>query len=122
MLGAKNSSQIDEFFTRGRHEDLDVYYISQSYFALPRQSIKKNSDKLILFKQTLRDVQSMYYDIGAYDMKYDEFKEMCHKAWSERFNYLCIDVTKNRDNGKYRIFKESKTTYIDCIPETNPFD
>ena len=23
-------------------------------------------------------------------MKYDEFKEMCHKAWSERLNYLCI--------------------------------
>ena len=122
MLGARNSSQIDEFFTRGRLEDLDVYYISQSYFALPRQSIRNNSDRLILFKQTLRGVQSMYYDIGAYDMKYDEFKEICHKAWSERFNYLCIDVTKNRDNGKYRIFNESKTTYIDCIPETNPFD
>ena len=122
MLWAKNSFQVDEFFTRGGHEDLDVYYISQSYFALPRQSIRNNSDRLILFKQTLRDVQSMYYDIGAYDMKYDEFKEMCHKAWSERFNYLCIDVTKNRDNGKYRIFNESKTTYIDCIHETNPFD
>ena len=75
MLGAKNSFQIDEFFTRGRHEDLDVYYISQSYFALPRQSTRNNSDILILFKQTLRDVQSMYYDIGAYDMRYDEFKE-----------------------------------------------
>ena len=36
MLGARNSSQIDEIFTRGRHEDFDVYYISQSYFALPR--------------------------------------------------------------------------------------
>ena len=24
ILGAKNSSRIDEFFTRGRHEDLDV--------------------------------------------------------------------------------------------------
>ena len=57
MLGARNSSQIDEFFTRGRHEDLDGYYISQSYFALPRQSIRNNSDRLILFKQTLRDVQ-----------------------------------------------------------------
>ena len=33
MLGAKNSSQTDEFFTRESHEDLDVYYISQSYFA-----------------------------------------------------------------------------------------
>ena len=54
-------------------------------------------------------------------MKYDEFKEMCQKARSERFNYLCIDTTKNRDSGKYRIFNESKTTYIDCIPETEPF-
>ena len=121
MLGAKNSSQIDEFFTRGRHEDLDVYYITQSYFGLPRQSIRNNSDRLILFKQTLRDVQSMYHDIGAFDMIYDEFKEMCRVAWSEKFNYLCIDMTKNKNDGKYRIFNESKTTYIDCIPETEPF-
>ena len=121
MLGARNSSQIDEFFTRGRHEDLDVYYISQSYFALPRQSIRNNSDRLILFKQTLRDVQSMYYDIGAYDMNYDEFKLMCHKTWDEKYNYLCIDMTKNKNEGKYRIFNESKITYIDCIPESEPF-
>ena len=121
MLGARNSSQIDELFTRGRHEDLDVYYISQSYFALPRQSIRNNSDKLILFKQTLRDVQSMYYDIGAYDMKYDEFKEMCHKAWDEKYNYLCMDMTKNKNEGKYCIFNEGKTTYIECICETEAF-
>ena len=122
MLGARNSSQIDEFFTRGRHENSDVYYISQSYFALPKQSIRNNSDRLILFKETLRDVQSMYYVIVAYDMKNDEFKEMCHKAWDEKFNYLCIDMTKNKKEGNYRIFNESKTTYIKCIPGTNPFD
>ena len=121
MFGAKNSSQIDGSFTRGRHEDLGVYYISQSYFGLPRQSIRNNSDRIILFKQTLRDVQSMYYDIGAYDMNYDEFKQMCHKAWSERFNYLCIDMAKKKNEGKDRIFNESKTTYIGCIPETEPF-
>ena len=69
MLGARNCSHIHEFFTRGKHEDLDVYYISQSYFGLPRQSVRNNSDRLILFKQTLRDVQSMYHDIGAYEMK-----------------------------------------------------
>ena len=121
MLGARNSSQVHECFTRGRHKELDVYYISQSYFALPRQSIRNNSDRLILFKQTLRDVQSMYYDIGAYDIKYDEFEEMCHKTWSDRFNYFCIDMTKNKDGGNYRIFNESKTTYLECIPENEPF-
>ena len=31
MLGARHSSQIDEFFTRGTHEDLDVYCINHSY-------------------------------------------------------------------------------------------
>ena len=121
MLGARNCSQIDEFFTRGRHEDLDVYYISQSYFALPRQSIRNNSDRLILFKRTLRDVQSMYHDIGAFDMINDEFKEMCRSAWSEKIDYLYIDMTKNKNEGKYRIFNESKNTYIDCICESDPF-
>ena len=32
MLAARNSSHKGEFFTRGRHERLDVYYLSQSYF------------------------------------------------------------------------------------------
>ena len=121
MLGAKNSSQIDEFFTRGRDEDLDVSYISQSYFALPRQSIRNNSDRLILFKQTLRDVQCMYHDIGAFDMIYDEFKEMCRVAWSEKFIYLCINMAEIKKDGKFHKFNESKTTYIDCISETEPF-
>ena len=26
-----------------------------------------------------------------------------------------------KNEGRYRIFNESKTTYIDCIPETEPF-
>ena len=66
-------------------------------------------------------VQSMYYDIGAYDMQYDEFKQMCHKGWDEKFNYLCIDLSKNKNEGKYRIFNESKNTYIECICETEAF-
>ena len=63
----------------------------------------------------------MYYDIGAYDMKYDEFKEMCSFARSENFNYLCIDMTKNKNVGKYHIFNDSKNTYIECIWETEAF-
>ena len=46
---------------------------------------------------------------------------MCHKALTERFNYLCIDMTKNKNEGKYRIFNGSKTTNIECNPENEPF-
>ena len=121
MLGAPNSSQIDEYYTRGNFEKITVYYISQSYFGVPRQSITNNSDILRLFKQTLGDVQSMYYDIGAYDMNYDGYNEMCSCAWSEKTNYLCINITKNRNEGIYRIFKESKNTLFECIPESEAF-
>ena len=91
ILRARNSSQINDFYTRGRHENLEAFCISQSYFGLPRQSFRNNCDRLVLFKRTLRDVKSLYYVIGAYDMKYDEFKEMFQKAWIERYIYLYID-------------------------------
>ena len=54
-------------------------------------------------------------------MIYSELEELCHKAWSERFIYFCIDMTKNKIDGKYRIFNENKITYIECIPESEPF-
>ena len=121
MLGARNSSEVDEVCTWGRHESLDFYYISQSYFALPRQSYRNNSVRLILFKQTLRDVQSMYYEIGAFHMIYDVFKEMCRVAWIGKYNCLCIDMAKNKNEGKHSIFSERKSTYVECVPETEPF-
>ena len=53
-------------------------------------------------------------------MKYDEFKEMCRKAWSEKLICLCIDMTKNKKEGKNR-FSSEKNTLIGCIPESEAF-
>ena len=52
-----NQRLIDPFFTRGRHNDLDVYYLSQSYFDLPKRTIRNNSNIIILFQQILNDVE-----------------------------------------------------------------
>ena len=51
MLLSKQESNIDLFFTRGRHNNIDIYYISQSYFHLPKNTIRNNSNIIILFKQ-----------------------------------------------------------------------
>ena len=108
MLGARNTSQIDEVYTRGRHEKLEVYYISQSCFGLPKKSIRNDLDRIVLFKQTLRDVESMYKDIAFHDMRYDECEQMCRRSWIKKFNYICLVMTKNKNEGKYRSFNESK--------------
>ena len=52
-----NQKLIDPFFTRGRHIDLDVYFLSQSYFDSPKRTIRKNSNIIILFQQALKDVE-----------------------------------------------------------------
>ena len=54
-------------------------------------------------------------------MNYDEYKDLCRKSWEEDYNYLCIDRSKKRDQGKYCICNESKRTYIEATPRTNPF-
>ena len=54
-------------------------------------------------------------------MLYSEFEEMRRKAWSEKSNYMFIDMTRNRIEGKYRIFKENKNTFSDFVSEIEAF-
>ena len=121
ILGPSNGRFIDHFFIRGRHNNLDIYYLSQSYFDLPERTIRNNCNKIILFNQTLKDFEHVYRDVAGYDMNYDEFKELCRKSWEEDYNYLYIDRSKKRDQGKYCIYNESKNSYIECTPERKPF-
>ena len=121
FLGSSNSRFIDQFFIRGRHNNLDIYYLSQSYFDLPKRTIRNNSNKIILFNQTLKDIEHIYRDVAGYDMNYDEFKDLCRKSWEEDYNYLYIDRSKKRHQGKYCICNESKKTYIESTPQTKPF-
>ena len=43
-LGSSNSRFILQFFIRGRHNNLDIYYLSPSYFYLPKRTIRNNSN------------------------------------------------------------------------------
>ena len=94
-----NQKLIDPFFTRGRHNDLDVYYLSQSYFDLPKRTIRNTSNIIILFQQTLEDVEHIYRDIAGFDMSNDEFKSLCREAWRDPYNYLLINRLEDK-NGK----------------------
>ena len=80
ILGSSYSRFIDQLCFRGRHNNLDIYYLSQSYIDLPKRTIRNNSNKTILFNETLKDIEHIYRDVAGYDMKYDEFKESCRKS------------------------------------------
>ena len=121
MLISKQESKIDLFFTRGRHNNIDIYYISQSYFHLPKNTIRNNSNIIILSKQTLRDTILLFNDIAGLDMNLEEWKQLCRKAWENDYDSLQIDRFAKIGNVRYTIRNCNKTMYSECTPETKPF-
>ena len=43
------------------------------------------------------------------------------KSKGEEYTCLCIDRSRKKDQGRYRICNENKNTYIECTPEAKPF-
>jgi hypothetical protein len=106
-LGKQSKAQ--SYYTRGRHSNCDCFYISQNYFALPRNSVRENSNFIILFPQNSKSVEHIYRD-HCTDISYQEFKELCDTVWADKFQFLTLDLTSSANNGKYR--KNLETFYI----------
>ena len=99
IILSKQESNNDLFFTQGRHNNIDIYYISQSYFHLTKNTIRNNSNIIILFKRTLRDIILLFHDIARLDMNLEEWKELCRKSWENDYDYLQIDGFAKIGNG-----------------------
>ena len=95
--------------------NLKVISISQ------KNTIRNNSNIIILFKQTLRDIILLFHDIAGLDMNLEEWKQFCRKAWENDYDYLQIARFAKIGNGRYTKRNCNKTTYTECTPETKPF-
>ena len=62
MLLSKQESSIDLFFTRGRHNIIDIYYNCQSYFHLPKNTIRNNSN-IIFYLSKYLEISYYYFMI-----------------------------------------------------------
>ena len=48
-------------------------------------------------------------------MKYDEVEHLSGEPWEIECKNLCIDSSKEKEEGRYCICKENKDTYIECL-------
>lgn|SRR5699024_2027941 len=97
----ENQNNIESYYTRGRHNNIDCFYISQNYFKLPRQTIRENSNLFFIFKQDQMNVNKIYND-HCNDITLDDFKILCRISWIEPFGFITIDNSKSVYQGKYR--------------------
>jgi hypothetical protein len=99
MLEKQN--KFENYYTRGRHNNIDCFYISQNYTKLPRHTIRENSNLFFLFPQDNITLDNFYRD-HCTDINKSQFKYLCNETWSEPYNFVTIDLTSHILNGRYR--------------------
>ena len=107
------------FFTRGRHQNLDIYYISQSWYELTKNIIRNNCSRIMLLSQTLKDITMIYNDISGLLMSFSKWPKFCRESWQKRYNYTQTDKDKDLDD-LYSL-KNVSGLEIGAVPETTAF-
>ena len=98
----EKQNACEKYYARGRHSNVDCFYLSQNYFKLPIQTIRENANFICLFRQDLKNMNHIYSDHASSDMKSEEFRDMCKKIWEGPHDFTVIDLTRDKDVGKYR--------------------
>lgn len=99
----EKQKNITSYFCRGRHNGVDVFYLTQTYSRVPKQLVRDNSNMLVLYKQDETNLRHVYNDHCSSDMTFAQFKEMCGKCWnSGTHEFLSIVKDCALDDGRYR--------------------
>ena len=104
-------------FKRSRHNTLSIFIISQDYYELNKITIRCNGNIFHKFKpNNSRDVLNLYQDKSSMDMTLNEFKLLTSTCWNEKYQPLTIDMTKDKNQGRYRLGLKSI-----FVPDSSPF-
>lgn len=98
----ENQINIRNYFTMGRHNRIDCFYLSQTYSKVPKQLIRDNVNLVLLFNQDEMNLKHIYKEHVNSDMSWLEFKDMCSRVWREKHNFLTINKDCGVMDGKYR--------------------
>ena len=98
----ERQNKCECYYIRGRHSNVDFFYLLQNYFKLPGQTIRENANFICLFPQDLKNIYHIYsYHVGE-DMSKEQFRKFCRKCWEKPNGFAVIDLTSKKDAGKYR--------------------
>ena len=102
-VALENHDAIRNYFAMGRHNNIDLIYIGQTYSKIPKQLIRDNVNLIIVFKQDETNLKHIHAEHVGTDLPWDEFKKLCSKVWVNTFDFLVIAKERPINNGRYRM-------------------
>ena len=85
----ESQSGIEPFFARGRHNNINCFYITQNYAQVPNRTIRENANFLIAFQQNDQSIRNIHAN-HATELDLRQFREICRAAWSAPRSFLVI--------------------------------
>jgi hypothetical protein len=73
-LQLEKQVKCESYYVRGRHSNVDCFYLAQNYFKLLRQTIRENANFICIFPQDQKNINHIYNNHASTDMPLDEFK------------------------------------------------
>lgn len=98
-----SQNPIKEYYSMGRHQGIDCFYLAQTYTRIPKHLLRDNANLLIVFKQDELNLKHIYEEHVNTDMSFNAFKELCNKCWNtSKYSFLVIDKESELQKGRYR--------------------
>lgn len=101
-VACDKQEKIREYYSMCRHKNIDAAYLCQTYSKIPKQLIRDNCNLIILFKQDEVNLKHVYDEHVSPDMTFEQFKVICSKCWSEKYETIIIVKDFDLNNGRYR--------------------
>ena len=89
----------ESYCVRGRHSNVDYFYLAQNYFKLPRQTIRESANFICLFPQDLKNLNHIFDDHVGSDMTKEEFRQLCNTAWEKQHGFVVIGLCSKKHDG-----------------------
>ena len=112
-----NDPRVQAMFKRSRHNNFSIFINSQDYYELLKKAIRANRNIYRTFKSNnFLDVRIFYQDASSMDTTLNEFKLLTSTCWNEKYQPLTIDMTKDKNTGRYWLGLNSI-----FVPDSSPF-
>lgn len=103
MVGADFKGVVKQYFSVGRHKQIDVILIVQSYMAVPKTLTREQANLIFIFRIDGRNLEHIWKEHCFHELNFTKFARLCNHAWNYMpNNCLIIDKTRGINNGKFR--------------------
>ena len=92
MGNKKFQAIIKELFIRCRKLNISLFFITQSYFSVPKDVRLNTTHYFIMKINNKRELQNIAINYSA-DIDYQDFKKIYRECTKEPYNFLTIDTT-----------------------------